>query len=404
MQTYLIIADDFTGANDTGLQLVRRGVPTRVQIGRPQLLAPQYSLVLDTESRNLAPSKAREAVHSSLTDLDSSAFTVVMKKIDSTLRGNIVEEVVEVATCMHADLIVVATAFPDMGRVCMDSVVSVHGKPLKETEHGKDPHKPVTEDNLYTLFSSLSKKVVSLDLETVRARSWPVIEEGVVVCDATTNEDLNHIAEWALSLSHKVLFVGSAGLGEALVTQYHPSNPVLGLIASLSEVTRKQVLYAQSRGIFTVSVDVCDLLEKKGLHSHAERVRLLLSQNKDVLLLASSVLEHADYEDSLKLGIQMGLTESQVGNAVRLALSTIAKEVIESHAVGGLFLTGGDTAFGILELLQISEVEIIGEVLVGLPLLEVVGTKYEKLRLVTKAGAFGNDDAIAYALRVLREV
>lgn len=403
MQTYLIIADDFTGANDTGLQLVRRGFPTRVQIGRPQLLAPQYSLVLDTESRNLAPGKAREVVRSSLADLDSSAFTVFMKKIDSTLRGNIVDEVVEVATCLHADLIVVATAFPDMGRICMDSVVSVHGKPLKETEHGKDPHKPVTEDNLYTLFSS-SKKVVSLDLETVRARSWPSIEEGVVVCDATTNEDLNHIAAWALSLSQKVLFVGSAGLGEALVTQYHPSNPVLGLIASLSEVTRKQVLYAQSRGISTVSVGVCDLLEKKGLHSHAERVRLLLSQNKDVLLLASSVLEHADYEDSLKLGIQMGLTESQVGNAVRLALSTIAKDVIESHALGGLFLTGGDTAFGILELLQISEVEIIGEVLLGLPLLEVVGTKYEKLRLVTKAGAFGNDDAIAYALRVLREV
>lgn len=403
MQTYLIIADDFTGANDTGVQLVRRGVPTRVQIGRPQLLAPQYSLVLDTESRNLEPGKAREAVRASLTDLDSSAFAVVMKKIDSTLRGNIVEEVVEVATCMHADLIVVATAFPDMGRVCMNSVVSVHGKPLKETEHGKDPHKPVTEDNLYTLFSS-SKKVVSLDLETVRARSWPVIQEGVVVCDATTNEDLNHVAEWALRLPQKVLFVGSAGLGEALVNQYHPSNPVLGLIASLSEVTRKQVLYAQSRGISTVSVGVCDLLEKKGLHSHAERVRLLLSQNKDVLLLASSVLEHADYEDSLKMGIKMGLTESQVGNAVRLALSTIAKEVVESYTLGGLFLTGGDTAFGILELLGISEVEITGEVLLGLPLLEVVGTKYAKLRLVTKAGAFGNDDAIAYSLRVLREV
>jgi uncharacterized protein YgbK (DUF1537 family) len=57
MQTYLIIADDFTGANDTGLQLVRRGVPTRVQIGHLRELPARYSLVLDTESRNLGPQK-----------------------------------------------------------------------------------------------------------------------------------------------------------------------------------------------------------------------------------------------------------------------------------------------------------------------------------------------------------
>ncbi len=403
MQTYLIIADDFTGANDTGLQLVRRSVKVRVQIGRPGLLPPSYSLVLDTESRNLSPQQAGEAVQASLLDMDMASFSVVMKKIDSTLRGNIVEEVREVAKRMQASIIVVATAFPDMGRICRDSVVYVHDKPLRETEHGKDPLKPVTEDNLSNLFSPFNR-VVHLSVDTIRARSWPMLRDGVVVCDSTTNEDLNLIAEWALSLNRKVLFVGSAGLGEALVNQHYPSKPILGLVASLSEVTRRQVLYAQNRGISTVSVSVCDLLVQKGIHSYAERVRLLLSQNKDVLLIASSVLEHSEYKASIETGRGLGLSESQVGNAVRLALSTIAKEVMETHELGGLFLTGGDTAFGILELLKISEVEIKGEVLLGLPLLEVVGSKYASLKLVTKAGAFGGDDAIAYALRVLREL
>lgn len=403
MQTYLIIADDFTGANDTGLQLVRRGVPTRVQIGHLRELPARYSLVLDTESRNLCPQEARETVRAALSDVDPSSFSIIMKKIDSTLRGNIVDEVGEVAKHMHVDIIVVATAFPDMGRICMDSVVYVHEKRLKETEHGRDPHKPVTEDNLCTLFGSFHR-VVHLGLDTIRSRSWPMLRDGVVVCDSTSNEDLNLIAAWALSLNKRVLFVGSAGLAEALVNQQHPTKPVLGLVASLSEVSRKQVLYARKKGICTVSVSVCDLLEKKGLHSYAERIRLLLSQNKDVLLVASSVLEHAEYEASLETGMRLGLTESQIGIAVRLALSSIAKEVMETHQIGGLFLTGGDTAFGILELLQISEVEIREEVLLGLPLLEVVGTKYDSLRLVTKAGAFGGEDAIAYALRVLREL
>ncbi|NCC14620.1 MAG: four-carbon acid sugar kinase family protein, partial [Spirochaetia bacterium] len=344
MQTYLIIADDFTGANDTGLQLVRRSVKVRVQIGRPGLLPPSYSLVLDTESRNLSPQQAVEAVQASLLDMDMASFSVVMKKIDSTLRGNIVEEVSEVAKRMQACIIVVATAFPDMGRICKDSVVYVHEKPLRETEHGKDPHKPVTEDNLSNLFSSFNR-VVHLSVDTIRARSWPMLRDGVVVCDSTTNEDLNLIAEWALSLNRKVLFVGSAGLGEALVNQHYPSKPILGLVASLSEVTRRQVLYAQNRGISTVSVSVCDLLVQKGILSYAERVRLLLSQNKDVLLIASSVLEPSEYKASIETGRGLGLSESQVGNAVRLALSTIAKEVMETHELGGLFLTGGDTAF-----------------------------------------------------------
>jgi len=261
----------------------------------------------------------------------------------------------------------------------------------------------VTEDNLSNLFSPFNR-VVHLSVDTIRARSWPMLRDGVVVCDSTTNEDLNLIAGWALSLNRKVLFVGSAGLGEALVNQHYPSKPILGLVASLSEVTRRQVLYAQNRGISTVSVSVCDLLVQKGIHSYAERVRLLLSQNKDVLLIASSVLEPSEYKASIETGRGLGLSESQVGNAVRLALSTIAKEVMETHELGGLFLTGGDTAFGILELLKISEVEIKGEVLLGLPLLEVVGSKYASLKLVTKAGAFGGDDAIAYALRVLREL
>ena len=150
MQTYLIIADDFTGANDTGLQLVRRSVKVRVQIGRPGLLPPSYSLVLDTESRNLSPQRAREAVQASLLDMDMASFSVVMKKIDSTLRGNIVEEVSEVAKRMQACIIVVATAFPDMGRICKDSVVYVHEKPLREPNTQGSPQ-TVTEKPVKSL-------------------------------------------------------------------------------------------------------------------------------------------------------------------------------------------------------------------------------------------------------------
>lgn len=147
MENYLVIADDFTGANDTGLQLARKGLPTRVQIVRLASLPPFYSLVIDTESRNLDAQDSCNVIQISLSSIDCTAFSFVMKKINSTLRGNIREEVLEVARIIKAEMIVLATAFPDLGRTCKDGVVYVNDVPLLQTEHGKDPLKPVREDN-----------------------------------------------------------------------------------------------------------------------------------------------------------------------------------------------------------------------------------------------------------------
>ena len=47
-ERYLIIADDFTGSNDTGVQLRRRGFPTEVLFcGKP--MGADRSIVIDTE-------------------------------------------------------------------------------------------------------------------------------------------------------------------------------------------------------------------------------------------------------------------------------------------------------------------------------------------------------------------
>ena len=61
MNRNLIVADDFTGANDTGVQLKRRGFPTRVvfQYGEQ---SPDDSCVIDTESRGLEEQEAYKKV------------------------------------------------------------------------------------------------------------------------------------------------------------------------------------------------------------------------------------------------------------------------------------------------------------------------------------------------------
>ena len=71
-ERYLIIADDFTGSNDTGVQLRRRGFPTEVLFcGKP--MGADRSIVIDTESRTVHPDHAYEIVSHALEDVDLPA-------------------------------------------------------------------------------------------------------------------------------------------------------------------------------------------------------------------------------------------------------------------------------------------------------------------------------------------
>ena len=53
LNKYLIVADDFTGANDTGVQMKRRGLATNVMFAGKKIPADGSSVVIDTESRGM---------------------------------------------------------------------------------------------------------------------------------------------------------------------------------------------------------------------------------------------------------------------------------------------------------------------------------------------------------------
>ncbi len=103
-----IVADDLTGAMDSSGYFASLGFGTVV------VLDPGFSndaavLVITTNSRAEAPEIARERVRQAMR---SMAGRAVYKKIDSTLRGNIGEELQVAAAAMASEKVVVAPAFP----------------------------------------------------------------------------------------------------------------------------------------------------------------------------------------------------------------------------------------------------------------------------------------------------
>ena len=86
MNRCFIVADDFTGSNDTGVQLTRRGFRTKVVFDAEAVLDDGLSYVLDTESRNMTGAESQEKTARLLKGLDLSGFDCVPEK--NTDRGS----------------------------------------------------------------------------------------------------------------------------------------------------------------------------------------------------------------------------------------------------------------------------------------------------------------------------
>ncbi|STQ11884.1 type III effector Hrp-dependent outer protein [Enterobacter cloacae] len=80
----VVVADDFTGANDAGVSLALRGKKVSVAFHTP-FTQPVDALVINTDSRALRAAEAAEKVAVLGADLADAHWLI--KKIDSTLRA-----------------------------------------------------------------------------------------------------------------------------------------------------------------------------------------------------------------------------------------------------------------------------------------------------------------------------
>ncbi|WP_228305347.1 four-carbon acid sugar kinase family protein, partial [Klebsiella aerogenes] len=83
----LVLADDFTGANDAGVSLAEAGLAVEVAFNAGHQSTTR-ALVLNSDSRALSRAQAAEKVNAVLRDAANFAAVWQVKKIDSTLRGH----------------------------------------------------------------------------------------------------------------------------------------------------------------------------------------------------------------------------------------------------------------------------------------------------------------------------
>lgn len=144
-KSMIVIADDLTGANDTGVQFARRRLQTEVLLeGSPLELSPGTAIVVvDTNSRAIASEQAYRKVQEVAEQAHAAGFRHYYKKLDSTLRGNVGIELKAILDIGIHDFAFVMPAFPKTGRTTIGGQHLLQGIPLSATEIAKDPKCPV---------------------------------------------------------------------------------------------------------------------------------------------------------------------------------------------------------------------------------------------------------------------
>lgn len=295
-------------------------------------------------------------------------------------------------------------ALPGLGRTTEGGVHKLNGVRIGDTELAKDPRKPVLLDEPAKILASVyDEPVGSLQLEQIRSGAISFEGARLWACDAASDTDMRDVIAAARKTGKRVLWVGTAAIADNLLADEHPMLPAMAVICSVSDVARRQIRYAESKGLTLLQVDVPALLRGADAGEYVEQALNVLCAGRDLALISSASYDRTELEASVAAGAALSLSGEQVAEFASSEITRIADEILKKQPVSGLFLSGGDTAIHFFERVGAGGSEIVFELTVGIPMMRLSGGRLDGLKVVTKAGAFGSEDALPMILRKLGE-
>ena len=422
-----IIADDLTGASDTGIQFRKYGLKTKVIVDVNQLeqfLDGDEVLAINSNTRPLHGEKAYKIVYDICCLLKQSGSTRIYKKVDSTFRGNPGIELEAVMDALGANLAVLVPSFPENGRYMLDGYLKI--AQVLTNGNGKEDMILINDGDqqlchVPTLIKEqMIRKVANITINTVRQGIPAILSEieklyakgyQVMIIDAVTKGDLKNIALACRMLPEETVMAGAAGFASFLAKvmdlpsdtlRESPSKEGIILIVAgtCNPTTRKQideVMKNTDANLIKINTGkiingfTADEVEKVVCEMH--ELNKTNGVNGRISIIAVDSLFNANlYSSQIK----------KWGKTIAQAIGIIVGRLVNDQIVQSLVITGGDTALHVLNALKAKGIELEEEVLPGIPLGRLIGGKANGTPIITKAGGFGTPTAFLEVVKYLQ--
>ena len=398
----MIIADDFTGALDTGIQFVKSSIKTDVyaDCGTMDLKSSDADvLIVNSDSRHSAPEDAYAAVRKIVKAGRDAGVNFFYKKTDSALRGNVGSELQAVMDETGMNYMQFVPALPYMNRTTSGGIHYIDGVPVGESEFSRDKYSPVTKSRVKDILSEQTDAPVHVHSER-RAGSGA----GIHIYDAETEEDLVAIAGSLKESGAFNLIAGCSGMAAAVPDMLDLKGSIhneiklmpglLVVCGSTNLVTRRQIAYAESSGFMHLNLSPDQTLTPDWVKSidEEEFARCCISdfaKGGRVIIDSNDALEGATeaYAKEHCLG------QEDIRRGISNCLGTILRDMLDEGLKATMLLTGGDTLLAFMKQIGESQLTPIRELSAGVVLSKVnyKGTDYP---VISKSGGFGQESLL----------
>ena len=403
MLRLLMIADDFTGALDTGVQLAAHGIPTQVVVGQADLSACSSTvLVVDTETRHLSAAKAAEAVARLTRSAVENGVGCIYKKTDSALRGNIGAELAALLKASGARNLPFLPAFPQIGRTTKKGVHYIDGVPVNESPFGIDPFEPVRHARVTELIGEQTD-VPAHSFPTLKEGEAVPEQEGILVFDAGSLDDLASTGRALFQNGKPRLMAGCAGFAALLpdlmkmterrtVTMPKLDPRLLVVCGSVNSITLRQLDVAEQNGFSRLRLTPRQKLDP-GYWESENGKEALQGINEMLAANPRCIIETNDEggnQPTADYAAAQGLDLGGLRVGIASSIGHMLGKLFTSPALGTLLLTGGDTLLQCMNCVDIKELEPVCEMEKGVVLARFTYcgcTRY----VITKSGGFGHE-------------
>ncbi|QNA45697.1 four-carbon acid sugar kinase family protein [Lacibacter sediminis] len=359
-----VIADDFTGAAELAGISLRYGLNVELYTGDVASTNADV-LIVSTDSRSLNKADALKRTEAALKSVLQLNPSFIYKKIDSVLRGYVVDELKLQMQLMHKSNAFILPANPSLGRTISNGNYYVQGKLISETGFAADPEFPISHSSVQVILND--------DEVQVLKHTDALPSNGMVVGEAENETD---VRVWAENLDERFVLAGAGDFYTALLNK------------QFKQTNQKQ------HELQLPFLYVCGTSYDQSVNY----IKQVDENNKTVLYITKQMIENGANDEAWLQQCKNVLQQKQKAiiafnseaipadasaSDLRNIMASAVKAVIEQNSIRELFIEGGSTATAILQELGVNHLSPVNELARG-----VVRMKAGELFITVKPGSY----------------
>jgi len=420
MNRCFIISDDITGSNAVaiGFSKYHARAATIFDKEKIQKLDECDAVIFSSNTRGSSPSTAYETVKDILNAVDLNTYSLLSKRIDSTMRGNIGAEMKAYFDVLDSNMLAcVVPSSPELGRLVDQGIMTVYGVPLHDTAAAQDVVSPIYTSNIVSIIEQqiedrsiyhIAKEEIRKGQEDLQRCISEIAGQGyrILVFDGETSQDIQTVARAVLQ-SGIDFFAVDPGQFTTELMRLQADTKVISVVGTTNRVAKRQLDALlgnpQVYGI-EVSVHAFAGSEERRKHEIQRCMKeiLDLKESYSVFCLYSEGADPKKRLDLQKASLESNASVEDLHKTINRSFAEIAYQINSvDQRFSRFFTCGGDItlalsqrfdAYGFLPKAEVIPFAVFGTLL---------GVPHQQINVVTKGGMVGDENAMNICVEYL---